>query len=72
LFSIVFDTDSIIVQHPKGIEPIRTGQMLGDMQKEYLEWQIMEFCCGGAKQYGFHLKSLKNGEEKFIRKIRVD
>jgi len=66
-----FDTDSIIVQHAKGIEPIKSGQMLGEMQREYEDWHILEYACGGAKQYGLHLKSRKNGEEKFILRIRV-
>lgn len=70
-FSSSFDIDSIIVQHAKGIEPIKSGQMLGEMQREYMEWQIVEFCCGGPKQYGFHLRNRATGEEKYIRKIRV-
>lgn len=45
--------------------------MLGEMQREYEDWHIMEYACGGAKQYGLQLKSRKNGEEKFILRIRV-
>lgn len=71
--SLIFfvDTDSIIVQHVKGNEPIKSGQMLGEMQREYVDWQIAEFCCGGPKQYAFHLRNRTSGEDKYIRKIRV-
>lgn len=65
------DTDSIIALHKKGIYPLKTGQLLGDMQREYEQWDILEYCSGGAKQYGLHLKNRQNGNEKFIIKIRV-
>jgi hypothetical protein len=71
IFCAFSDTDSIIVHHAKGNEPIKSGQMLGEMQREYEDWHIMEYASGGAKQYGLQLKSRKNGEEKFILRIRV-
>lgn len=45
--------------------------MLGCMQEEYENYDILEFCSGGAKQYGMPLKNKKTGEMKYLLKIRV-
>jgi hypothetical protein len=40
------DTDSIIALHQWGHPPLESGTLLGQMQKEYEKWEILEFCSG--------------------------
>lgn len=63
-------TDSIFVFHDRGVEPITTGKYLGEMSEEYGGYEIEEFCCGGAKQYGLKIRSKGTGEVDYVMKIR--
>jgi hypothetical protein len=36
-----------VVLHPRGVEPLDTGDLLGNMQEEYCGFELLEFCCGG-------------------------
>ncbi|KAH7709385.1 C25F9.2 protein [Aphelenchoides avenae] len=49
------DTDSVIFLCPRGKCPIQQGDVLGAMKSEYPKHEILEFICGGAKQYGLKL-----------------
>lgn len=77
------DTDSIFVLHDRDIQPIKTGinqnliqtnyflgKYLGEMAEEYGPYEIEEFCCGGAKQYGIKLRNKATGTEEYVLKIR--
>uniref|UniRef100_A0A183CML4 DNA-directed DNA polymerase n=1 Tax=Globodera pallida TaxID=36090 RepID=A0A183CML4_GLOPA len=64
------DTDSIFVMHDRDVEPITTGKYLGQMSEEYGGYEIEEFCCGGAKQYGLKMRNRKTGEVDYVMKIR--
>uniref|UniRef100_A0A914HZ65 DNA-directed DNA polymerase n=1 Tax=Globodera rostochiensis TaxID=31243 RepID=A0A914HZ65_GLORO len=64
------DTDSIFVMHDRDVEPITTGKYLGQMSEEYGGYEIEEFCCGGAKQYGLKMRSKKTGDVDYVMKIR--
>jgi hypothetical protein len=44
---------------------------MGHMQEEYKDWDVLEYCSGGAKQYGLHFRDRASGEEKFLLRIRV-
>uniref|UniRef100_A0A183BU48 DNA-directed DNA polymerase n=1 Tax=Globodera pallida TaxID=36090 RepID=A0A183BU48_GLOPA len=52
------------------VEPITTGKYLGQMSEEYGGYEIEEFCCGGAKQYGLKMRNRKTGELDYVMKIR--
>uniref|UniRef100_A0A914HP88 DNA-directed DNA polymerase n=1 Tax=Globodera rostochiensis TaxID=31243 RepID=A0A914HP88_GLORO len=56
------DTDSLIFAHPIGSCPLQTGPHLGQFTDEYERHEILEYCSGGAKQYGLKLK--RNGAEE--------
>ena len=43
------DTDSLIIKHPKGVKPIEDGMYLGEMTKEYPDYDIKEFISAGPK-----------------------
>ncbi|KAH7709289.1 hypothetical protein AAVH_23439 [Aphelenchoides avenae] len=47
--------DSVIFLCPRGKCPIQQGDVLGAMKSEYPKHEILEFICGGAKQYGLKL-----------------
>lgn len=53
------------------MDPLPTGIMLGEMQREYEQWEILEFLSGGAKQYGLRMRNRTTGEEKHILRLRV-
>lgn len=40
------------------------------MSREYGDYDILEFVCGGAKQYALKMRHRQTGEEKFVLKIR--
>uniref|UniRef100_A0A1I8BI55 DNA-directed DNA polymerase n=2 Tax=Meloidogyne hapla TaxID=6305 RepID=A0A1I8BI55_MELHA len=50
------DTDSLIFSHPTGVCPLHLGPHLGEFTDEYPSHDILEFCCGGSKQYGLKLR----------------
>ena len=64
------DTDSIFVLHDREVEPITTGKYLGEMSEEYGAYEILEYCCGGAKQYALKMKNKQTGEIEYTMKIR--
>ncbi|KAL3068918.1 hypothetical protein niasHT_038394 [Heterodera trifolii] len=64
------DTDSVAVLHKRDIVPIQTGEYLGQMSEEYLDYEIKTFVCGGAKQYGFRMLNKRTGEVEYVQKIR--
>lgn len=45
------DTDSLIYSCPEGSTPLELGECLGELKDEYPNKRIVEFICGGAKQY---------------------
>uniref|UniRef100_A0A1I8BMX7 DNA-directed DNA polymerase n=1 Tax=Meloidogyne hapla TaxID=6305 RepID=A0A1I8BMX7_MELHA len=66
------DTDSLIYAHPENNNPLNIGPHLGDLTDEYPHHEILEYCSGGAKQYGLKLKR-KDGEEneaEYVLKVR--
>ena len=50
--NFLLDTDSIICKSLRDSVPLQTGDMLGQMQEEWTEYDIVEFVCGGAKVGG--------------------
>ena len=52
------DTDSLIYSRPMGVEPVQLGECLGQLKDEYPDKTILEFVCGGAKQYGLKVIAL--------------
>ncbi|KAL3080637.1 hypothetical protein niasHS_012981 [Heterodera schachtii] len=64
------DTDSVAVLHKRDVVPIQTGEYLGQMSEEYLDYEIKTFVCGGAKQYGFRMLNKRTGEVEYVQKIR--
>lgn len=62
------DTDSIIFCHPQGQNPLTVGQLLGQMSLEYQDADILEYICGGAKQYALCLK--KGQQMDYVMKLR--
>uniref|UniRef100_A0A914LRF1 DNA-directed DNA polymerase n=1 Tax=Meloidogyne incognita TaxID=6306 RepID=A0A914LRF1_MELIC len=65
------DTDSLIFAHPENNNPLELGPHLGDLTDEYPQHHILEYCSGGAKQYGLKLKR-KNGNDdyEYVLKVR--
>ncbi|KAL3069044.1 hypothetical protein niasHS_016926 [Heterodera schachtii] len=64
------DTDSVIVKHRRGVEPLQTGEFLGQMSEEYTGYSIKSFVCGGAKQYALKMVDERTGEIRYVQKIR--
>uniref|UniRef100_A0A183C0C0 DNA-directed DNA polymerase n=1 Tax=Globodera pallida TaxID=36090 RepID=A0A183C0C0_GLOPA len=64
------DTDSVIVKHRRNVVPIQTGEYLGQMSAEYAGYEIKTFICGGAKQYALQMTDQRNGQTKYVQKIR--
>ncbi|CAK5073595.1 unnamed protein product [Meloidogyne enterolobii] len=49
------DTDSCFYVHRRGqTPPFRVGEMLGMMDREYGDWNIIAFYTGGCKQVYKH------------------
>ena len=46
---------TLIFTHPDNICPLQLGPHLGQFTDEYPSHHILEYCSGGAKQYGFKL-----------------
>nr|CAD2176274.1 unnamed protein product [Meloidogyne enterolobii] len=66
------DTDSLIFSHPEDVCPLQLGPHLGEFTDEYPAHDIMEFCCGGSKQYGLKLqrKEQPEAEPEYVLKVR--
>uniref|UniRef100_A0A914KXM4 DNA-directed DNA polymerase n=1 Tax=Meloidogyne incognita TaxID=6306 RepID=A0A914KXM4_MELIC len=66
------DTDSLIFSHPTNNCPLQLGPHLGQFTDEYPDFDILEYCSGGAKQYGLKLqkKSSTNTEYDYVLKVR--
>ncbi|KAL3080128.1 hypothetical protein niasHS_013800 [Heterodera schachtii] len=64
------DTDSVVVLHKRDTTPLDTGEFLGQMSEEYLDYDIKTFICGGAKQYAFRMRHKRTNELEFVQKIR--
>jgi hypothetical protein len=68
---IYTDTDSIIYLSPRGKNPIPEGSFLGEMSREYPDYEITEVVCAGPKQYAIKLQhKVKEGEIKYVIKCR--
>ncbi|KAL3122664.1 hypothetical protein niasHT_009561 [Heterodera trifolii] len=67
------DTDSIILTHPDDNCPLKTGPHLGQFTDEYPKHEILEFCSGGAKQYGLKLRrkdAPADADNEYVLKVR--
>nr|CAD2182910.1 unnamed protein product [Meloidogyne enterolobii] len=66
------DTDSLIFAHPINNCPLQLGPHLGELTDEYPSHNILEYCCGGAKQYGLQLrrKNQPGGDKEYVLKVR--
>nr|CAD2195420.1 unnamed protein product [Meloidogyne enterolobii] len=66
------DTDSLIFSHPDNNCPLQLGPYLGQFTDEYPDFNILEYCSGGAKQYGLKLqkKTTPNNEPDYVLKVR--
>jgi hypothetical protein len=66
------DTDSVIYIHPKGQNPLQFSSHLGGLTNEYPKHDILEFSCGGSKQYGLKLQPKNNpsADYDYVLKIR--
>nr|CAD2176707.1 unnamed protein product [Meloidogyne enterolobii] len=65
------DTDSLIFAHPEDNNPLELGPHLGDLTDEYPQHDILEYCSGGAKQYGLKLRRKNgSGENEYVLKVR--
>ncbi|CAD5213648.1 unnamed protein product [Bursaphelenchus xylophilus] len=64
------DTDSCIIQHPRGHLPFKIDYFLGEMELEHGGEEILEYICGGAKQYGLALQNLRTKQVSFELKLR--
>nr|CAD2188347.1 unnamed protein product [Meloidogyne enterolobii] len=64
------DTDSLIFSHPENNCPLQVGPHLGEFTDEYPNYEILEYCSGGAKQYGLKLKKKETDELEYVLKLR--
>ncbi|KAL3117798.1 hypothetical protein niasHT_009844 [Heterodera trifolii] len=64
------DTDSVIHMHDEAANPLSLGAHLGDLTDEYPDHEILEFTCGGAKQYGLKLRRKDTGKIEHVLKLR--
>lgn len=64
------DTDSIIFSHPKGHQPIETGEFLGQMDEEYKGQKIVAFYAGGCKAYALKWLESDGVTESYKIKVR--
>jgi hypothetical protein len=68
---IYTDTDSVFyVYRVADGNPIKAGRYLGEMSEEYSDYDILEFACAGAKQYGLKLCRKSDGVMQNVLKIR--
>uniref|UniRef100_A0A914LM09 DNA-directed DNA polymerase n=2 Tax=Meloidogyne TaxID=189290 RepID=A0A914LM09_MELIC len=66
------DTDSLIFSHPIENCPLQLGPHLGEFTDEYPAFKILEYCSGGAKQYGLKMekKDEPGSEPVYVLKVR--
>ena len=64
------DTDSVMVRHPRGKPPIGRGQLLGEMEQEDPDYDILEFVAAGPKQWAKRMRHKQTGITRDIVKIR--
>ncbi|CAK5015611.1 unnamed protein product [Meloidogyne enterolobii] len=66
------DTDSLIFVHPEKTCPLQLGPHLGQFTNEYPRHDILEYCSGGAKQYGLKLqkKDDPDADLDYVLKVR--
>nr|CAD2206422.1 unnamed protein product [Meloidogyne enterolobii] len=66
------DTDSLIFSHPIDNCPLQLGPHLGEFTDEYPDFNILEYCSGGAKQYGLKMekKDEPGSEPVYVLKVR--
>jgi hypothetical protein len=67
---ILIDTDSIILECPRGKCPIPEGAFLGEMAREYPDYEIAEAVFAGPKQYALMLRHKLSLEVKYVMKHR--
>nr|CAD2198086.1 unnamed protein product [Meloidogyne enterolobii] len=65
------DTDSLIFAHSVNNCPLQTGPHLGDLTDEYPDDEIVEYCSGGAKQYGLKLKKKNSTDNHYKHVLKV-
>uniref|UniRef100_A0A914M466 DNA-directed DNA polymerase n=1 Tax=Meloidogyne incognita TaxID=6306 RepID=A0A914M466_MELIC len=65
------DTDSLIFVHPTETCPLDLGPHLGQFTNEYPQHNILEYCSGGAKQYGLKLQKKDNASAEFEYVLKV-
>uniref|UniRef100_A0A914MMX8 DNA-directed DNA polymerase n=1 Tax=Meloidogyne incognita TaxID=6306 RepID=A0A914MMX8_MELIC len=65
------DTDSLIFSHPSGNCPLQLGPHLGEFTNEYPSHEILEYCSGGAKQYGLKLRRKERQTTTFEYVLKV-
>jgi hypothetical protein len=68
--NILIDTDSIILECPRGKCPIPEGAFLGEMAREYPDSKILEVVCAGPKQYALKVQNKSTGEVQYVMKHR--
>nr|CAD2209475.1 unnamed protein product [Meloidogyne enterolobii] len=66
------DTDSLIFTHPDNNCPLQLGPHLGQFTDEYPDFNILEYCSGGAKQYGLKIqkKAAPLNSTDYVLKVR--
>lgn len=65
------DTDSLIYVKRAGDVGVKEGDALGEMSREYTKRRIVEFICGGPKNYGFrHVDPTNAADELYVLKVR--
>ncbi|KAF7636003.1 DNA_pol_B_2 domain-containing protein [Meloidogyne graminicola] len=64
------DTDSLIFVHPENNCPLELGPHLGQFTDEFPNHNILEYCSGGAKQYGLKIQKKGQNDIEYILKVR--
>ena len=67
---LYMDTDSVIYVHPTNNDPLICGPHLGEFTDECIGKEIVEYVCGGCKNYALKFMSPNNPEPKYLLKIR--
>lgn len=67
---LYMDTDSVIYVHPDNNDPLKCGPHLGDFTDECVGKEIIEYVCGGCKNYGLKFKVPNKPAPEYCLKIR--
>ena len=67
---LYMDTDSVIYVHPENNDPLKCGPHLGDFTDECIGKEIVEYACGGCKNYGLKFRNVNNPDPEYSLKIR--